>query len=352
MKWVALCHLGAEQAVTSELEDHSLQATQNMGSVSFEATKQQAADFLYYSQCTIRLLAEVAKGAYKDLDISQAHQLIPEDATFCVRAEIIAGGPGDTSSQEIAYEYGAQINRPVDLDEPQYTIYAQVGSETVAGIDVSGDLSKRYYRIFTNSRSMKGTLVASALRIFGVRGLLLDPFANTGEVCIEAALKATHTSHLKYRKFEKYTLIEDEVSTWNDESEHKPEHEIHCYDNHLGNLRSCKKNGKLAGVQNSITFSKTEPEWMDVKFNENDLGSIITIPPPVTNRNPESDHLEELCYQAEWVLKNKGKLVVFCLTAETAYELAKHAEKYDMKPIKEHVLYSGKLAIQVVEYGL
>lgn len=350
MKWVSLCHLGAEQAVCDELQEASLMATSHQGYVVFEADKKQAANFLYRTQTTTRLLAYICEGNYQDLDVSAAHDFIDEQESFKVEVDVLASGPQEETSMELAGKYGAQISRDVDLDDPDKTVFVQAASTCVAGIDVAGDLSKRYYRIFSNSRSMKGTLVASILRLSEVNGLLLDPFANTGEVCIEHALRQTNTSPLKYRKFEQYALID--ASEWDESLVKESEYEIHCYDDHLANLRSCKKNAKLAGVQNSIVFSKTEPEWMDVKFDEDELSVIATIPPPVTKKSPSSDHLEELCYQAEFVLKNKGRLVVACLTPETALELAVHAKKYEMKRISEYVVYSGQLAVQVVEYGL
>ena len=352
MYWYALCHVGAEQALAQELKKLGITAEQEVGGCSFNATKEEAAQALYYLQCATRLLAAVDKGLYNELELASAHELIPEDATFKVAVEIEAGGPGDTTSMELAGEYGAQISREVDLEEPDYTLFVQVASQSLAGIDVFGDLSKRYYRIFTNARSVKGTLAASILELFEPTGGLLDPFGNTGELAIEAALKATHTSPLKYEKHQPAALLEEHKGSWEDQPR-EPAFSIWCYDPQLGNLRSCKKNAKLAGVASSIQFSKTDPEWMDVKFKENDLSMIATIPPAVTRRNPSDKHLEELCYQAEYVLRNsEGRLVVCCLNADTAHALAKHAKTYKLRLLKEHIIYSGKLAHHIVCYGL
>lgn len=351
MNWYALCHIGAEEALAQELRELGVEPEHKIGGCAFEADKQTAADILYRTQCATRLLAACGEGRYDDLDVTGAHEHIPEDASFKVACEVEAGGPGDTTSMELAGQYGAQIDREVDLDHPDFTVYVQVASECLAGIDVFGDLSKRYYRIFGNSRSVKGTLAASILRLFETEGDLLDPFGNTGEVCIEAALRATRTSPLKYEKHKQAALLED-VKDWVDEPV-DAEREIWCYDEQLGNLRSCKKNAKLAGVSNAITFSKLDPEWMDVKFPENTLDAIVTIPPAVTNRKPDDAHLEELCYQAEFVLKNTdGKLVVCCLNADTAHALAQHAKTFKFKLLKEHIIYSGKLAHHIVCYGL
>lgn len=352
MKWYALSHIGAEQALANELERHGVSSTKKIGGCEFEATKQEAAKLLYHLQCATRFLAAVSEGRYDKLDLTPAHKLIPEEATFKVDVSIEAGGPGDTTSIELASTFGAQIQRDVDLDEADYTIFVQVASECLAGIDVFGDISKRYYRIFSNARSIKGTLAASILELAPSHGSILDPFGNTGEVAIEAALRATNTSPLKYEKHKPAALLNDHKDSWVDEPV-DVQHDIWCYDRQLGNLRSCKKNAKLAGVANAIQFSKMDPEWMDVKFKENDLSLIATIPPAVTNRNPEDKHLEELCYQAEYVLRNSdGALVVACLNPDTAYALAKHAKTYKLRLLNEYIVYSGKLAIQVVSYGL
>ncbi|MFT4250483.1 MAG: hypothetical protein ACMXYD_03925 [Candidatus Woesearchaeota archaeon] len=351
MKWYALAHLGCEEAVQQELSRQGIQAVLHSGFVSFQASKQEAAVFLYSTKCSTRLLAAIAHGSLESIDVSSAHEFIPEEASFCVRSEVIAAGPQDTSSQEINYSLGAQVSRSVDLDNPEYTLFCQVGVECVVGIDVSGDLSKRYYRIFSNSRSMKGTLIASILELFSVTGVLLDPFGNTGEVCIEAAMKYTKTSPLKYKKFDNYSLLQEEAAGWSDE-EIASSADVFCYDDQLGNLRSAKKNAKLAGVLGSITFSKITPEWMDVKFEEASVSCIVTTPPPVTKRNSESAHLEELCYQSAFVLKKKGRLVVVCLTPETALKLSEYADKHELVLVSQRVVFSGQLAIEVVEYGL
>ncbi len=352
MKWYALSHVGAEEALAKELTRLGVEPRQLTGGCVFEASKEQAANILYYSQCAMRVLAAITDGAYNELDLSYAHELIPAGETFKVEVDVAAGGPGDETSIDLASAYGEQIDRPVDLEDPAYTVFVQVSSHSLAGIDLFGDLSKRYYRIFTNARSVKGTLVASILEYYPPTGNLLDPFGNTGELAIEAALRATNTSPRKYEKHLSASLLDDAKGSWTDEPV-KPEHKIWCYDSQLGNLRSCKKNAKLAGVSDAISFSKMDAEWMDVKFKENDLSLIVTVAPAVTKRNPSDKHLEELCYQAEYVLANtEGKLVVCCLNPETAHALAKHAKTYKLRLLSERIIYSGQLAHHVVCYGL
>lgn len=354
MRWYALCHLGAESALQRELTADGLAGEPLPGACAFEAEPAEAIAFLYRTQVSTRLMRAIAHGHWEDLDVSHAKDLIPEDGTFRVECETVAGGPGDVTSKDIASELGAQIARPVDLKKPQHLVFCQSGPLAIVGVDVAGDLSKRYYRAFTGRHSMKGTFAASMLFHFAIEGdSLLDPFGGTGEIAIEHALFQSGTSPMRFLKHQR---IAPELEALRKEafvdSEHAPAHQTWCFDPQLGALRSCKKNAKLAGVDKHIIFSKLDPEWMDLKFEEKSVSAVATIPTPVTARSPESDHLRELCYQAAFVLKRKGQLVVACLTPETAEAMATHAKTYKLKLRDQHVIHSGMLAVQVVSYGV
>jgi 23S rRNA G2445 N2-methylase RlmL len=161
----------------------------------------------------------------------------------------------------------------------------------------------------------------------------------------------TKTSPLNYRTHEKITVLDEYRKEWKDAPEdiNQP---VWCVDAQLGNLRSCKKNAKLAGVEKAITFSKYDPEWMDVKFDEAEVGCIVTVPPPVTARRPDDTHIKELCYQAEYVLAENGRLIIGCLTKDTVEAVAKHANAYKLTLTQEAVVYSGQLPVHVMCYEL
>ncbi len=348
MEWYALTHIGAEEALANELESHGVSCERLQGGCAFQADKKKATHLLYHLQTATRLLAAVSHGPFDSLDLGKVEELIPKDETFKAECDIVHGGEGN--SVDLAASLGGRIQRPVDLSKPQHVLFCQVGKTCLCGIDVAGDLSKRYYRVFTGRTSPKGTLAAALVWMLPPSAIL-DPFGNTGEVAIEAALRATSTSPLLFRKHERIDVLEDQrKDAFIDEQ--KETHAVWCFDPQLGNLRSCKKNAKLAGVEKAITFSKLDPEWMDVKFEAKAIDAIVTIPPPVTHRNPEDTHLRELCYQAAFVLKKGGELLVACLTEETLAAVERYAKTYKLTSHGTSVVYSGKLPVRVVRYGV
>lgn len=349
MQFFGLCHVGAESALVKELHSFGITATPLHGACEFSATQEEASLLCYKSQVLTRLLIAVCNAPLANLDVKPVHDIIPEDSTFKVAAQLIPGSPTDTSGQEVAAEVGAMISRPVDLSKPDFVVFVQVGPSALCGVDVAGDLSKRYYRIFTSANSIKGTLAAAILWEYAIEGGILDPFGSTGEIAIEAALRATGTSPLKFEKHRR--IIPTFTKEWED-SEHPQKHRIWCFDGQLGNLRSSKKNAKLAGIDKAITFSKTDAEWIDVKFEENEVANIVTLPTPVTKRNPGSEHIKELCYQAAYVLGPGGRLVVGCRTEETAAALLRYAKDYKLSFLGESVVYSGQAPLHIVAYGM
>lgn len=351
MKWYVLTHVGAEKALQHELSERGLSATIAPAACIVEATKEEMAKTLYHLQCATRVLLAVHESSLANINPSLAQEYIGPEETFRVSVEVLPAGP-DRTAMELAAEFGECIDRAVNLDKPDKTVFFQVGTKVLCGIDVAGDLSKRYYRVFSNAHSVKGTLAACVVYAFKLSGGVLDPFGNTGEIAIESALRSTRTSHLKYRKHEPVHVIDDERKQFFVDENNEPVFPVWCFDPKLANLRTAKKNAKLAGVEKSISFSKLDTEWMDVKFGEGEVGNIITIPPPVTKRSSDDTHLKELCYQAAFVLKKGGSLVVACETEDTASSLIKYANDYKLRLREEVVIYSGNLPYHVMRYEL
>ena len=102
---------------------------------------------------------------------------------------------GDLTSVDIEQEIGQFIytkyKKSVDLKNPKERILIEIiGDNYYVGKDNYGRLSKRGYRIKTNTTSIPGDIAYSLLRIakWKPSEKLLDPFCQTGEIVIEAAL--------------------------------------------------------------------------------------------------------------------------------------------------------------------
>ncbi len=350
MKFFVTCHIGAEEACQRELYTHNIKSAAHTGLCTFETDEKEFIKKIYYLQTILRAAILIEhKKSFEECDFKLAQQLISPDKTFRATVDVRADAIVEDTAQDIAARVGERIDRSVDLVNPDEIVFVNIGSSATWGLDITGDISKRYYRVFTNARSVKGTLAASLIYYKEWAGELIDPFANTGEIPIEQALRATNTSPLQFLKHMKIRGLSNDI-TWSDNKKASKEN-IWCVDPLLSNIRTCKKNAKLAGVEHDISYSRLDTDWLDTKFSDKEIGAIITIPPPVSRRTPDDKHLKELCYQASHVLSDKGVMVIACLTDETADRVRTHAKTYNLKLISETVMYSGLKGIQVMCYG-
>jgi 23S rRNA G2445 N2-methylase RlmL len=113
------------------------------------------------------------------------------------------------------------------------------------------------------------------------------------------------------------------------------------YDPLLRNIEASKKNAKLAGVDKNIGFSKMDLEWLDVKLNESTVDLVISRIPCFSSsllENAVKKAYKELFHQAEFFLKEKGRL---CVLAENLV-LFKEIITKDFKIVSEDRLWAGQ----------
>ena len=275
-------------------------------------------------------------------------------------------------SEELAGDVGALIikqikkdkkyKQPVELDNPDITFFVFVnGLKAYFGIDFSGrDLYKREYKLFAHPAALRSTIAYSLLRIGGFSGkeVLLDPFCHSGEIPIEAALFATKFpvnyyskekfSFLKFKPFKKFDFekffkgIDKNITKKAD---------IHCFDESVTNLNAAKKNAKIAGVNKVLSFSRMDMEGLDIKMDKGKVDLIITHPPELTRMtNPKTleKEYDKFFYQAEFILRKKGQVVVVTKSEEM---LKVAALKYGFKAVNSREVWSGQLGLFVLVFG-
>ena len=117
------------------------------------------------------------------------------------------------------------------------------------------------------------------------------------------------------------------------------------------NINAAKKNAKIAGINKAINFSRIDPEWLDLKLDKESIDKIVTHPPELTKHtNPkdiEKIH-DQFFYQAEFIIKKDGKVVVITKTTDL---IKKAAEKYKFKVEKEREVWEGKEAFKLVVFS-
>lgn len=304
----------------------------------------------------------------KEIDKIDFSKWLDKDKSFRVSCKIIEN---NISSQEINSEVGAFVihaikkknnyNQKVDLDNPDLIFFVYIFKDNCyLGIDFADfSLHKRSYKIFNHPRSLRGTIAYSLVRIADLdkKQLLIDPFCGSGEIPIEAALFLSGFPINFFNK-EKFAFLKLDLSINYEEFFKKIEANVKAdklnvigYDEKWLYLNSAKKNSKIAGINKLISLSRLESEWIDTKFDKASVDKIITKPPMITTHiNPKSvqKKYDELFYHAEFVLKEKGLVIVITKSTE---ELKKHAKKYKFKIKDEREVYSGKQILKIIVFS-
>ena len=94
----------------------------------------------------------------------------------------------------------------------------------------------------------------------------------------------------------------------------------------MPNVISARKNAKLAGVYDKIEINKFSLDELDVKFAENEFNRLIFH---ITTK--DESKINEIYYQASYILKKKGTLM---LIGRPNWELS-ISSKFILKEEKE-----------------
>jgi 23S rRNA G2445 N2-methylase RlmL len=244
----------------------------------------------------------------------------------------------------------------VDLKNPEIIFYVIINPESlIIGLDFSGDMSKRDYRIFNSPMSIKGTTAYGLLKIVGFKNdeKLLDPHCNSGTIAIEASLYAGGISTKFYDKNMPFSRLkifdETQLEAFFKRLDKKKISDINitAADPLLKNVTAAKKNAKIAGVEKIISFRRIDIDWMDIKHEKKHFDKIVTFIPGSSKHRAEKlleKEFTELFYQAEYILEDDGLMAVLCLSKD----LLINASKQYFSLTKEYAFYSGEQLMTVL----
>jgi 23S rRNA G2445 N2-methylase RlmL len=241
------------------------------------------------------------------------------------KVEVERTGEHEFTCMEAAESLGdiihTELGTKVDLKHPSTLVFCVVRDKSVAiGVDLSGfDLGKRAYKVFTGSGSLRGTVAYGALRLAGVSSdsVVINGQCGSGELSIESALMMEDVSVRMYEK-EKFSFArlpfvpKDAVENVFVEESVPGKGSVSAFDNRFPSIVAAKKNSKIAGVKD-VRFSRCELEWLDTKLDKKSADFIVVRSVEASKTVSERDaqkFVKELTYQAEYVLKPKGKLIV------------------------------------------
>lgn len=366
MKFVAICNAEFEDICAEEIKTIIPKAKKIITKkelVFFECTKEEVALLIYRTQGIKRILkviVETEKIKEKEIISSVKKGDFSEiTGSFASRAQ-------NTSLERTI---GAAIfdileNPKVDLKHPDFEIYThKTDIKTITGIDLSGDLSKRSYKIFPHSESVKGTLAYFLVWLSGYSGknIFLDPCSGSGTLCTEAALFASGLSPRYYDKHDLFqtaffssidvkSIIKDyDQKSKKLEKSHKKTIKIQGYDIHLPAVNAMKKNFKIAGVDQYISSGRGDIDWLETKFKENSVDHIACNPPLYAKHNEKRNDkfYDILFYQCEFIMTKKGRLVVLTNNPK----IDSFAKKYKLKLLEQREFLLGTAKRYIFVFG-
>ena len=360
MQGLVLCNDGIEEFASLEIKDTLNSNTiENKGYVTFNIKEKSDLCKISYLGQSIKKAALILtsfdftdeENILEKIKSTDLTNWLDEKRTFKVKTLI---KNSEIDSDELAGSIGKQIidnindyDQKVDLNNPDIIIFVLIDkNKCFVCIDYSGfDLSKREYRIFSHSKNVKSTIAYAMIRFSGfIKGeTLIDPFALSGTIPIEAALLENKFPVTFYNKndfqFNHFTdfdfkIIDDKLT--------KDKGNIYCIDGMFKNINSSKKNAKVAGINKAIRFSRNEIEWLDTKMDRESVDRIVTCPPNITkysNKKEIIDIYDEFFHQTEFVLKQTGTIVICTKNSE---EIIKASEKQNFKLEKEIEVWQGQ----------
>ena len=188
---------------------------------------------------------------------------------------------------------------------------------------------------------------------------MVDIFCRSGVIPIEAALLAAGMSAHKHRREFAFTKLpglqdvdwDERFDAIDSNHEKKPSNSIIAMDEQFGAVSAAKKNAKIATVNDFIDFSRTDLEFLDAKFGKHGLSMIVTMPPQphAALHGPKLiEALDQTFYQAEFILKKKGKLCL--ITKSNADTIKELAAKYKFNIVAERAVWQGGLEMQILVF--
>ena len=331
MKGLVITNYGFEEECSKEIVRITKKATNcEKTAVIFETD--DVSDFIkvvYTSQSAIKVLCLLGSFTFKsEKDILDGVKKINFDDQFDDDQKFMVRVKRNTSiiesAKNLEAEIGEIIKGEADLKNPDIEFYCYFYENTAyIGIDMSFiDLSKRDYKVFCGSNSLKSTICFSMLSLAGYdpKKTILDPFSSDGTFGIEAAFFATKKPVQFYNRekfgFHRLNLFKgiDIVKCFDELDKLQKEIPLHIFisDYVMKGVVAARKNAKIAGVLDMINFSRVDMDWLDIKYGKNSTDIIIGRP-PVQSSGVSKNHAEKFYTsffkRAHQILKESGKIV-------------------------------------------
>ena len=359
---MAPCHFGVEAVLKREITDLGYEIEQvEDGRVTFKGDALAVARANIFLRTAERVMIVVSRfkattydELFEGVKALDWDSYIPKDGKFWVKkassVKSALFSPSDIQSivkKAIVESLKNKYN--VDwFDEDGYEYPIRVflyKDEVIVALDTSGEsLHKRGYRKNTAKAPISETLAAALIMLTPWKKdrILVDPFCGCGTFPIEAALIAANIAPGLEREFtaENWTNIIDKkcwyeaVNEANDQINMDIETDIQGYDIDKEAIEMCRKNAKLAGVEDLIHFQTRDVGDLS---HPKKYGFIITNP-PYGERLEDKEQVKVLYEKLGRQYKKLDSWSAFVITS---YEDA--PKDMGVKPTKNRKIYNGMI---------
>ncbi|MEM2915790.1 MAG: hypothetical protein QXT19_00300 [Candidatus Woesearchaeota archaeon] len=338
MKALAITLPGLSDVCSEEIKQLTgITGKQTAEGVVFEAELEQIFTVCYKAQSVWRVILIVSEGKINELSIPAQY----------LKGTISINGKTTTKANELSEHIKAnKVYKNADI--PFYLHFED--DYYWLGIDLTGDISKRDYRIFVGRETITGITAFATLKLAGYDGekTLLDPNCRAGSIAIEAALHALGLP-VKYYSKDKMPMLkvfkefdfENFFKKQDLAIKDKTSGQIIAISEQFPSVQATRKNAKIAGVVKAIDFSRTAIDWLDLKFEKNSIDLIVTQPAELTTSFPlEKFRKQALLFfeRAKAILKKNGKIALVLRQGAEEYKQA--AKEFSVE--HERTIKQGK----------
>ncbi|MEE9525288.1 MAG: THUMP domain-containing protein [Candidatus Woesearchaeota archaeon] len=265
MKALAISYSGMEDITQLEIKELIGKESEVKEScVVFECSEEELAKYCYKCQGANRvilLLDEFKISKIEDLEriskIDFSKWL--DKKSFAARSWVVENELENSDVQKTTGDY---VEGKVDLKNPDVTVFVYIYSnDCYVGIDFSGEISKRDYKIRLCRDDLKGTIAYALVRLSGYSSekSFLNLNSKTGTIAIEAALFGSGKSVNYYDK-KKFPFLK--FMDYEFEDSDLKEVNVYASDS-PGYLKVISTNAKVAGV--NIKFEEVKADCV-VKY--------------------------------------------------------------------------------------
>ena len=340
MKALALTFSGMTDLCAQEIKQLiGVSGKETAEGVLFDAEREDIFAVCYRAQSIARVILVLSEGSFDKLSVPNEY----------LAGTISMTGKSTTKAQELMERIAAKkVYKNADI--PLYLHFE--GEQYWLGIDLTGDCSKRDYRIFVGSETLKGGTAFAALLLAGYepKHMLLDPFCRAGSVVIEAAFRALQhpvrfyaKDKLPFVKVFKDFGAEQFYAAQDKKIKDAVPGAILALSPLFPSVQATRKNAKIAGVGKAIDFSRTSTDWLDLKFEKQSIDCIVTQPIEFTIGFPPEKAKRlaaEFFKVAAFILKKGAKICLILRAGKNEYVAAAKTEGLALA--EERTVMQGK----------